>query len=217
MNSLRPVLVTLTGVCFLVFAAAWLLGAAYFGIRGHGGVRGWLRASRASAGRRVLLIAGVALFLLLVRHTQSFWQHLRFWQPVPALLGALLALGSTALLLWARWVLGTMWDSVPNVRQHHELRTDGPYRLVRHPIYTGILGLVTGSMLACGLGVWTAYLAAAVPWLLRRVRTEDALMAGEFGAAYDAYRSRVPALIPRLRPARPQARGVGDGGRSRPE
>ncbi|MER7920133.1 MULTISPECIES: isoprenylcysteine carboxylmethyltransferase family protein [unclassified Streptomyces] len=214
MNSLRPALVALTGVCFLVFAAAWLLGAAYFGIRHHGGVRDWLRASRASASRRLLLIAGVALFLVVVRHTRGFWEHLQFWRPELAVLGALLALVSTALLLWARWVLGTMWDSVPSLRQNHELRTDGPYRLVRHPIYTGVLGLVTGSMLAGGFGVWTAFLAAAIPWLLRRVRAEDALMAGEFGAAYDAYRSRVPALIPRLRPGRPHPRGAGGGGRS---
>ena len=124
-----------------------------------------------------------------------------------ALLGGLLAVGSTALLLWARWVLGTMWASVPMVQEHHELRTDGPYGLVRHPIYTGLLGLITGSMLACGFGVWVAYLAVAVPWLLRRVRVEDDLMAGQFGAAYDTYRARVPALVPWTRP-RPTARAV---------
>ncbi|MFH8341839.1 methyltransferase family protein [Streptomyces sp. AM6-12] len=212
MNSLRPALVTLTSVCFLVFAAAWLLGAAYFGIRAHGGVRGWLRASRTSASRRILLIAGVAVFLVVVRHTRGFWEHLQFWQPELALLGALLALVSTALLLWARCVLGTMWDSVPSLQEHHELRTDGPYRLVRHPIYTGIIGLVTGAMLTGGFGAWTAFLVAGIPWLLLRVRAEDALMAGEFGAAYDAYRSRVPALIPRLRPTTPGPHPRGAGG-----
>ncbi|MFR9792495.1 methyltransferase family protein [Streptomyces sp. MB22_4] len=207
MNSLRPALAVLTSACFLVVAAAWLLGAVYFGIRSHGGVRGRLRASRTSAARRTGLIAGVAVFLLAVRHTRGFWEHLRFWQPELALLGALLAVASTALLLWSRWVLGAMWDSVPSVRQHHELRTGGPYGLVRHPIYTGILGLLTGATPACGFGVLTAFLAVSIPWLLRRVRIEDALMAGAFGPAYDAYRDRVPALIPRRRPARPPAAG----------
>lgn len=120
-------------------------------------------------------------------------------------------MASTALLLWARWVLGTMWAGVPTLQEHHELRTDGPYRLVRHPIYTGLLGLVTGSMVARGFGVWVAFLVVAVPWLLRRVRVEDALMARQFGAAYDAYRAEVPALIPRIRPTAHRA-GSGHGG-----
>ncbi|MCW2946924.1 MAG: hypothetical protein JWR24_3641 [Actinoallomurus sp.] len=94
-----------------------------------------------------------------------------------------------------------MWASIPMVQEHHELRTDGPYRLVRHPIYTGFLGLMIGGMLACGFGVWIAVLAVGVPWLLRRVRIEDGMMASQFGASYEAYRARVPALIPWTRPA----------------
>ena len=98
-----------------------------------------------------------------------------------------------------------MWDSVPTLQEHHELRTDGPYRLVRHPIYTGMLGLIIGGMLTGGFGVWIVVLAAALPWLLRRVQVEDRMMAGRFGASYEAYRARVPALIPRaVRPGRPE-------------
>ncbi|MEU2307995.1 methyltransferase family protein [Streptomyces misionensis] len=213
MNAMRPALADLTGVCVLVFLTAWLLGAVYFGIRGHAGFRGRLRASRSALRRRTALTAGVVVFAGLIRLTERFWDGLRFWRPELALPGALLVVVSTALLLWARWVLGTMWASVPTVRHHHELRTDGPYRLVRHPIYTGMLGLITGGMLACGFGVWIAYLIVAVPWLLRRVRVEDALMAGEFGAAYDAYRRRVPALLPGIRPAVRVRPDGADGGR----
>jgi protein-S-isoprenylcysteine O-methyltransferase Ste14 len=202
MSSLHHALVVLTDVCVLVFLAAWILGAVYFGMKRRTGPHGWLRGLRRAWPRRVALIAGVYVFATLLRHSGDVWRHLRYWQPELALLGGLLAVASTALLLWARWVLGTMWAGVPTVQEHHELRTEGPYRLVRHPIYTGLLGLVAGSMLACGFGVWIALLAVAVPWLLRRVRIEDGLMAGEFGAAYDAYRVRVPALIPWTRPAR---------------
>ncbi|MER6219009.1 isoprenylcysteine carboxylmethyltransferase family protein [Streptomyces sp900105755] len=201
MGSLHSGLVALIGVCVLVFVVAWIAGAVYFGAKSQAGVRGWVRGLRRTLPRRVLLVAGAWLFSWLVGHTAGFWHRLQYWQPELALLGALLAVSGTALLLWARWVLGTMWASVPTVREHHELRTDGPYRLVRHPIYTGLLGLVTGAMLTCGFGVWTAVLAVAVPWLLSRVRTEDALMAGRFGAVYEAYRARVPALIPWTGPA----------------
>ncbi|MER6982462.1 methyltransferase family protein [Streptomyces carpinensis] len=202
MGSLHSALVVVIGVCVLIFVAAWIAGAVYFGVRSQAGLRGWARGLRRTLPRRLLLIAGAYLFSALVGDTQGFWRHLQYWQPEPALLGGLLAVASTALLLWARWVLGTMWASVPLVKEHHELRTDGPYRLVRHPIYTGLLGLIVGGMLACGFGVWIAILVVAVPWLLWRVRTEDGLMARQFGASYDAYRAQVPALIPRIRPAR---------------
>ncbi|GAA3809772.1 hypothetical protein GCM10022403_049630 [Streptomyces coacervatus] len=207
MGSLHSALVALSGVCVLVFVVAWIAGAVYFGVRSQAGLRGWVHGLRRTLPRRVLLIAGVYVFSTLVRHSRDLWRHLQYWQPELALLGGLLAVASTALLLWARWVLGTMWAGVPTVREHHELRTDGPYRLVRHPIYTGLLGLITGSMLACGFGAWIAVMAVAIPWLLRRVRIEDALMAGRFGTSYDAYRARVPALIPWTRPAVPAERG----------
>ncbi|MFJ9537586.1 methyltransferase family protein [Streptomyces sp. NPDC101225] len=209
MSSLHSALVVLIGVCFVVFAVAWLTGAVYFGVKSRHGLPGWTRGLRRELPRRIPLVAGAWIFAALIRHVQDFWHHLQYWQPEIALLGGLLAVVSTALLLWARWVLGTMWASVPMVQEHHELRTDGPYGLVRHPIYTGLLGLLVGAMLACGFGVWTACVAVAVPWLLRRVRKEDELMAHQFGAAYDAYRADVPALLPRLRPAPTGTRRVG--------
>ncbi|MEU6419524.1 methyltransferase family protein [Streptomyces spiralis] len=209
MGSLHSALVVVIGVCVVVFGAAWILGAVYFGVKSQAGPRGWLRGLRGSMPRRLLLIAGALAFYALVGWSRHFWRHLRYWQPELALLGGLLAVASTAWLLWARWVLGTMWASVPLVKERHELRTDGPYRLVRHPIYTGLLGLIAGAMLACGFGIWTAFLVVAVPWLLWRVRVEDGLMARQFGASYDAYRAGVPALIPRRRPIRFGARQVG--------
>ncbi|MER6025711.1 isoprenylcysteine carboxylmethyltransferase family protein [Streptomyces sp. NPDC001851] len=215
MGSLHSAVVLTIDICVLVFVAAWVVGAVYFGVRSRSGLRGWVRGLRRTLPRRLLLTAGVLVFFTLAGHSEGFWRHLRYWQPAPALLGALLAVASTALLLWARWVLGTMWASVPTVREHHELRTEGPYRLVRHPIYTGLLGLVVGGMLACGFGVWVAFLVVAVPWLLRRARVEDGLMARRFGAAYDAYRAQVPALIPHIRPAarRPGRRPAGSAQR----
>ncbi|MEU9391766.1 isoprenylcysteine carboxylmethyltransferase family protein [Streptomyces sp. NPDC048324] len=203
MDSLRSALAVLVAVCAAVFVAAWLLGAVYFGARRGSGVRDLVRDLRGTLPRRLALIAGAGVLALVVRRTPgSWWHHLEFWQPEPALLGAALAVASTVWLVWARWVLGTMWASIPMVREHHELRTDGPYRIVRHPIYTGMLGLVTGAMAASGFGVWVLVLAVTVPWLLRRVRIEDGLMADRFGPSYEAYRARVPALIPSLRPPR---------------
>jgi len=209
MGSLHSALVALTGICVAIFVVAWIAGAVYFGVKSEAGLGGWAHGLRRTLPRRALLIAGACAFSLLIRHTpDSFWHHLQYWQPELALLGALIAVASTALLLWARWVLGVMWASIPLVHEHHELRTEGPYRIVRHPIYTGLLGLVLGGMPACGFGVWIVFLAVAVPWLLRRVRIEDGMMADRFGASYEAYRARVPALIPWTRAASVGPRAV---------
>ncbi|MFJ2443271.1 methyltransferase family protein [Streptomyces sp. NPDC087658] len=193
MGTLRLALGALIGVCFLIFVVAWIAGAVHFRVKNHPS-----RADRERGLRRtLLLVVGVCAVSVLIRYfLRSFWRHLQYWQPELALLGAALAVASTALLLWARWHLGTMWSSAPMVQEHHELRTDGPYGIVRHPIYSGFLGLITGAMLADGFGVWIAVLVVTIPWLLYRVHVEDGLMAGRFGAAYDTYRARVPALIP---------------------
>jgi protein-S-isoprenylcysteine O-methyltransferase Ste14 len=199
MSGMQAVCSDVVWVCVYVFVAAWLLGALYFGARGNGGLRGWLRNARSSMPARVALVAGVALVNALAGGDRSaFWRHLQYWQPELAVLGVALVLASTALLLWARWVLGTMWASVPLVQEGHELRTSGPYGIVRHPIYTGMLGLIFGGMLACGFGVWVLFLVVAIPWLAHRVRIEDGLMASQFGSQYAEYRSRVPALLPRI-------------------
>ncbi|MFJ8058911.1 methyltransferase family protein [Streptomyces sp. NPDC096142] len=201
MGSLHSALAALTGICVAIFVVAWLVGAVYFGVKSGTGLRDRVRGLRRTLPRRVLLLAGCWAFSVLVaRSPDSFWHHLQYWQPELAVLGAVLAVASTALLLRARWVLGVMWASIPVVQEHHELRTEGPYRMVRHPIYTGLLGLAFGGMLACGFGIWIVFPAVAVPWLLRRVRIEDRLMADRFGASYEAYRARVPALIPWTRP-----------------
>ena len=69
------------------------------------------------------------------------------------LLGLALLLAATGLTLWARLVLGTMWSAAPAVKAEHQLRTTGPYAVTRHPIYTGLLGMMLGSGLLAG-GRW---------------------------------------------------------------
>lgn len=201
MSGVETVVHGVLSGCIVVFVVTWLLGALYFGLVARGSrerTRSWLRGLRASAPARIALVAGVAVLELLTgRGNSSFWQHLHYWNPVLGILGAALAVASTALLVWARLVLGAMWASVPLVQEGHELRTSGPYGYVRHPIYTGFLGVVVGSMLGFGFGVWLPVTAAAVPWLLHRVKVEDGMMAAEFGDQYLAYRLRVPALLPR--------------------
>lgn len=97
---------------------------------------------------------------------------------------------------WARGILGRNWSGLVTIKQDHELIRRGPYNLVRHPIYTGILTALLGTMLALGqLRHVTGWAIVAVGlWLKSRV--EERWLLQEFGAAYADYRKQVPALVP---------------------
>ncbi len=112
--------------------------------------------------------------------------------------GAALTLGGLAFAVWARRHIGRNWSAIVTLKHDHELVTSGPYALVRHPIYTGLLFGFLGSAIA--LGQWRGLLAVAIVYvaLLRKYKLEERWMRERFGVAYDAYRTRVKALVPFL-------------------
>ena len=93
-----------------------------------------------------------------------------------------------------------MWSASPNVLQaDHRLRTDGPYAVTRHPIYTGLFGMVLGTVLLNGLGDSLAFLAVAAVFFATRIPIEERLMSKTFPEQYAHYRGRVPRFVPGLR------------------
>ncbi len=120
------------------------------------------------------------------------WAPWEFWG------GAALTGAGLAFSVWARRHLGRNWSAIVTLKQDHELVTSGPYALVRHPIYTGLLAGFLGSAFA--LGQWRGLLAVAIFYFsaLRKYRLEERWMRERFGVAYDAYRARVKALVPFL-------------------
>lgn len=99
--------------------------------------------------------------------------------------------------IWARRVLGRNWSGIVTVKQDHELVQEGPYRWVRHPIYTGLLVAFAGTAIARG-GEWRGLLAVAIVFaaLWRKLKLEERWMIETFGDAYLRYREKVRALIP---------------------
>jgi protein-S-isoprenylcysteine O-methyltransferase Ste14 len=97
--------------------------------------------------------------------------------------------------LWARMHLGRNWGIPMSLRQGHELVTSGPYAYVRHPIYSGLMLAMIGSVLAVGL-VWLALLVISFVYFLVSARTEEKMMVAQFPDAYPAYRQRTRMLIP---------------------
>jgi protein-S-isoprenylcysteine O-methyltransferase Ste14 len=143
------------------------------------------------------VLLAVAFALLLRPNARGLGTQITPHDAVFGALGVALGLAGIAFAIWARLVLGRNWSGmVMQVREHHELVQHGPYALVRHPIYTGLLLGIVGTALT--LGTLASYLGVAVGLvaLLLRVEIEERLMAGEFGATHDDYRRRTRKLIP---------------------
>ena len=114
-----------------------------------------------------------------------------------ALLTAALAVGSVWLVRSALGTLGAQWSLTARVLADHKLIMAGVYGRVRHPIYTGMLGMLLATGLAAS--EWGGLLAGLIVFFvgtLIRIRSEERLLRAAFGAEYDDYARRVPAVLP---------------------
>lgn len=145
-----------------------------------------------------LLLLGSAGLLLFTKPRVPGWLALRIVPeegPVPAI-GLVLTVAGAAVATWARLVLGGNWSGRIAIQAGHRLIQHGPYGVVRHPIYSGLLlaGVGTalaGRELAGVLGVLLAFVA----WWTK-AGLEDQYLRSAFGEAYLAYSAKVKALVP---------------------
>lgn len=112
--------------------------------------------------------------------------------------GCLLIAAGLGFSVWARIHLGRNWSGRISVKQDHELIQTGPYAIVRHPIYTGLLVAIGGSALS--LGEWRGLVAVALMLVSfwRKLTVEERWMVTAFGERYRRYRGQTSALIPYL-------------------
>jgi protein-S-isoprenylcysteine O-methyltransferase Ste14 len=123
------------------------------------------------------------------------------WPRNPALdaFGTAITVVGLAFAVWARFYLGTNWSSAVSIKVGHELIRSGPYRWVRHPIYSGLLLAMLGT------GIVRGELRSVVAFVLLyigfwvKMRIEDEFMAKTFGEQYQNYALSTGALFPRLR------------------
>ena len=184
--------VTLIACCWGLCGIVWLAGAVY-NARHAPVVR--RRVSRAWGW----LLVVAAVWFAGAAVPDSVWRALTVHAPWLRALGAAVLLAGTAFTLWARAMLGTMWSAAVVSRQEHVLRTDGPYQITRHPIYTGLLAMLTGSALLDGLGRSLLAIALGGAIALVKLHLEERLMTEVFPGEYEEYRRHVPQLIPGLR------------------
>lgn len=190
-QQLNLVAVVGLAVCWGAFVLTWTAGAIYNESRAPAAER-----TRTWFSRTGWVVVGVAWIVVPRADWNSLAVHSPPWTRI---LGLVILLAATALTLWARLALGTMWSGAPTVKRGHQLRTSGPYGVTRHPIYTGMLGMMLGSLLLAGGGRWVLPFPVFLVILEIKIRVEERLMLAEFPDDYPRYRQRVPRLVPGLR------------------
>ena len=155
-------------------------------------------SSESRASRRVHLALIAAAQLLLFLPVYGLRQR---WLPLSAAVTAVgLTLNALGLVLaiWARRCLGRFWSGNITIKVEHQLVRNGPYRILRHPIYTALLLLYLGTAIVCGELHALLGLAVAIAAFLRKIRLEEANLLRAFSAGYREYRGETWALIPRV-------------------
>lgn len=182
-----------------LFSLLWLGWGFYWWISARGGKA---IARRESLGSRLghLLPLVAAGYLEWAERLPGGFLGGHLYAPTAISYGLGLALTAGGLLfcVWARLHLGRNWSGTVTVKEDHELVRTGPYGLVRHPIYTGLLLAFLGTAVARAewRGLVAVLLVFAALW--RKLRLEERWMGETFGPRYAAYKREVKALVPFL-------------------
>jgi protein-S-isoprenylcysteine O-methyltransferase Ste14 len=178
-----------------VCIASWLAMSVYWEIAASKVAAEKRSESRGSRLVHVVLIQGGMLLEIVPISALG-----RFMPPIAWVmtLGAVVAALGAIVAIWSRRTLGRNWSGRITIKVDHQLIRSGPYRWVRHPIYTAVLMLSTGTVLA--IGTWLAligWVMIAVAYA-RKIRLEEANLRVAFGADYDAYSRESRLLVPGL-------------------
>lgn len=181
------------------FPVLWLAFILYWRIKADGAKTAQRLEPRAPRILRALTFL-VVIVLFSTTRIPLRWLYLKLWPPGiwPFCIGAAIAIAGVLFAVWAREHLGSNWSSAVTIKQGHELITTGPYAVVRHPIYTGILTGLLGTAIALSevRGLICLVLVFLVTW--PKLRLEEGWMRSQFGETYAAYAHRTAALVPYL-------------------
>jgi protein-S-isoprenylcysteine O-methyltransferase Ste14 len=187
--------------CWGVFVVVWLLTAIFT-------KRTVYRESGAQRLRYMLPIV-IGCYLLFRGSRLSYPFNVRIIPHTDALLespasplaalrvaAAILCICGVGFCFWARAILGRNWSGSVTLKENHELIVRGPYRLVRHPIYTGLLAMVVATAIQQGHigGIIGLILISVSLWI--KSSHEEEVMRKQFPDQYPAYRERVKRIIP---------------------
>lgn len=172
-------------VCWVAFWVYWLVAST--GVKA--GQTRWTRF----AGIRV----GVILVVLLLLRVGAFKGHVATDNPWLQGVGLAVFLLGLALAIWARVYLGRNWGMPMSQKVDPELVTAGPYRSIRHPIYSGIILAMIGTTIAVSL-YWLIAVVVVGAYFLYSAIVEERSMARLFPDSYPEYKRSTKMLIPHI-------------------
>ena len=174
----------------LVFGIGWAAFWIYWLVAALSTKRGRITWSRELRIRAVIVV----LAILLIR-SGAFRNHGLNSEPWRAGLGLVLFAFGLASAIWARVEIGRNWGSPMSRRDDPELVTGGPYRLVRHPIYSGILLAGVGTAAALSWG-WLIAVALAAVYFVYSASVEERDLTEHFPDTYPVYRQSTKMFVP---------------------
>lgn len=179
---------------WVVFLVVWLIW----------GIRTKPVQMRESVSSRLsyTILSVVGFYLMFASDVPRNWLRHRIFPATlwVEALGIAITVAGIAFAFWARAYLGGNWSSSVTLKVGHQLVRSGPYRFVRHPIYSGMIFALFGTALNRGqvrglIAVFVVYLGFKL-----KSRIEEQVMISTFGAEYDEYSRSTGAIIPRFHP-----------------
>jgi protein-S-isoprenylcysteine O-methyltransferase Ste14 len=176
--------------------AMWCVIEIYWDVARKNAAPASSSESRASRWRHLLLTGAAQILIFL-----PIYGLRQRYLPASAIVtatGLTLNAVGLALAIWARRCLGRYWSGEITIKVGHQLVRGGPYRVLRHPIYTALLSLYAGTAMVSGELHALIGMALVILAYLRKIMLEEANLMKAFGADYGDYRRQTWALLPGL-------------------
>ena len=178
-------------ICWVTVCIYWFISARQ--------VKATVQRQRLSSSLVHLLPFWLGWFLMAFDHLlPSLNRSLTPRTNLTMMLGVGLCVAGLFVCIWSRHTLAGNWSSSVTFKENHELIKIGPYRFVRHPIYTGLLLMCLGTVVEFGkVRFWLAFPCWLISFWIK-LKQEEKLMLEHFPDAYPAYKKQVKSLVPFL-------------------